>query len=99
MHTQTEGMTENSKVPKRTKGLAFRRILDEGVAMNSQTSEVQVLNEVGCRVLELVDGHRSVAEIVETLIEEYDAPAKEIEQSVREFLSEAEKAKLIDPIS
>ncbi|MFF5181834.1 PqqD family protein [Micromonospora sp. NPDC000316] len=46
------------------------------------------LNEVGAFVFGLVDGHRSVAGIVEAMTQEYDVPADECRQDVVELLTQ-----------
>lgn len=96
-------MTETPKdedrsllVPALRKGVGFRRLFDEGVTLVAETSSVNVLNEPACRFLELVDGTRTVGEILAVLEGEYDAAPEEIRRDVTAFLDEAVGAKLID---
>lgn len=83
-------------VPALRKGVGFRRILDEGVTLVAETSSVNVLNEPACRFLELVDGKRTVGEILSILEGEYEAAPEEIRGDVERFLGTAVEAKLID---
>lgn len=95
----TESPTSDDRsfrVPTLRKGVGFRRLFDEGVTLVAETSSVNVLNEPACRFLELVDGTRTVGEILAVLEGEYDATPEEIRGDVTAFLDEAVDAKLID---
>ena len=72
------------------------RIFDgEAVIIDTEANVVRMLNEVGSRIWELVDGERSVAEIAEVLVSEYDVSEEEASQSVVQFLSELETKGLL----
>ena len=49
-------------------------------------SEVQVLNSIGTQVWNLIDGQRTVGEIIERLVEEYDVAPEVLETDVRDFV-------------
>ena len=83
-------------VPALRKGVGFRRLFDEGVTLVAETSSVNVLNEPACRFLELVDGSRTVGEILALLEGEYDASPEAIRRDVDAFLASAVEAKLLD---
>jgi hypothetical protein len=83
-------------VPALKKGVGFRRILDEGVTLVAETSSVNVLNEPACRFLELVNGERTVAQILSVLEQEYAATTEEIRRDVDAFLDRAVDAKLVE---
>ena len=51
------------------------RVGGEGVVLRQDDAEVLVVNDVAARVIELLDGSRSLADIVETLQQEYDIDA------------------------
>jgi len=53
------------------------------------------LNDVGCRIWQLCDGTRSVAELIDTLAAEYDAPKEELAEDVIELLEKLQQGKLI----
>src|SRR5512142_3298886 len=82
--------------PALRKGVGFRRLFGEGVALVADTSKVNVLNEPACRFLELVDGERSVGAILDQLEAEYDAPAEAIQRDVAAFLEQAIAAGLLE---
>ncbi len=83
-------------VPSLRKGVGFRRMFGEGVSLVAETSSVNVLNEPACRFLELVDGKRSIGEILAVLEGEYEAPPEQIRADVETFLGHAVEAKLIE---
>ncbi len=49
-------------------------------------SEVQVLNSIGTQVWNLIDGQRTVGEIIERLVDEYDVAPDVLETDVRDFV-------------
>jgi hypothetical protein len=58
------------------------------VLVPSAETEAQVLNEVGGRVWELVDGRRDVASIVAAVAEEFEVSREEAAADVRSFLGD-----------
>ena len=85
--------------PRRYRRLAdvrFRVIDGEGVVVKQQSAELLVLNEVGARILELLDGERTTAEVLETLGEEFDAEAAELEGDLESFLRELSEAGVLE---
>ncbi|MCB0077625.1 MAG: PqqD family peptide modification chaperone [Anaerolineales bacterium] len=63
------------------------RLFDgEAVLVDTDKNVVRMLNEVGSRIWELVDGERSAHEIAEILSREYDVSLSEAQVSVNDFL-------------
>ena len=60
----------------------------EAVLVLPDQGQVKVLNEVGARVWELVDGQRQVRHIVEIICTEYQVECKQAETDILEFLGE-----------
>jgi coenzyme PQQ biosynthesis protein PqqD len=60
----------------------------EALIVLADSGEVTVLNDVGSRIWELADGSRSVAEIVEAIVSEYDTTPEQAEADVRSFVHE-----------
>ena len=72
------------------------RIIDgEAVIVLPQSGQVNVLNEVGSRIWELIDGTRSVSEITEIIVTEYDVTAEQAELDVNEFIQELGQNKML----
>ncbi len=76
----------------------FRRVAGEGVVLRQDAGEVLALNEVGSRILEHVDGRLTVPEIVERLLEEFDADRIEIEADTAEFVRELLESGVIESV-
>ena len=83
-------------VLRRCSDVRFRTVLDEGVVIKQDTAEVLVLNAVGARVLELLDGRRTVADVRAALAGEFAAPADELERDVAGYLDELLAAGIIE---
>lgn len=89
-------MTAREGYPVVARGVGFRRISGEGVALTPATSKVIVLNDSACRVLELADGTRSAEEILDLLAAEYEGGRGVIQNDVATFLDRAIAAGLIE---
>jgi hypothetical protein len=67
------------------------RILDnEAVLVLPDKGKVKVLNEVGARIWELVDGARSVRDIAAAICAEYDVDVDQAQLDTLAFLDELE---------
>lgn len=77
--------------------IRFRRFEHEGVVINQKTAEALVMSEVATRLLELLDGTRTLEECVTLLSEEFDAGPAEIEADVVRFATELVEAGVIAP--
>ena len=53
------------------------------------------LNKSAAAIIELLKEETTEEEIVEKLLEKYDAPKEEIQKSVHEYIQELEKAELL----
>ena len=65
----------------------YRMIDGEAVVLRQEVGEAMVLNEVGGRILQLLDGERRLGAIYRVLHEEFDAPLGEITTDCREFVA------------
>ncbi len=66
---------------------AASRIIDgSAVVVLADAGEVNVFNSVGTRVWELTDGSRSVQQIIDAIIAEFDVAADQAAADVQEFL-------------
>lgn len=69
------------------KDVRFRRVADEGVVLVQEDGRVLGVNDSGARVLELMDGQRTLREIVDVLEREVDAERTAIEADVAAFVA------------
>ncbi len=81
------GVTMETVVGKNKKSAS--RIIDgEAVIVLPEIGEIKVLNAVGSRIWDLLDGHRTVAEIAGTIHQEFEVAAEQAQQDVIEFIGE-----------
>jgi hypothetical protein len=60
----------------------------EAVLVLPERGEVKVLNESGARIWELIDGHRSISEIVALIAQEYVTEPAQVERDTLAFVQE-----------
>ena len=84
-----------SKIPVQNPDLAWRIVDDECILVDPQGSAATVLNTVGARIWELADGKRTLAQILDQLIEEYNVEPARLASDADEFVRHLEKLKLI----
>jgi hypothetical protein len=58
-----------------------------------------VLNEVGARIWELIDGGRSVQQIEELLLEEFDTTPEKLEEDLLRLLNQLQKLGAINAVA
>lgn len=79
-------MNISKMYPKPHPQTAGRIIDGEAVLILADSSEVNVLNQVGSRIFELANGNNTVEEISETIADEYEISREQADADVREFL-------------
>src|SRR5215470_4652572 len=67
---------------------AWRVIEGEAVILSLDTKAFRGLNPVGSRVWELIDGQRSVEDIVEVIVREFDITPQRAADDVQTFVRE-----------
>jgi coenzyme PQQ biosynthesis protein PqqD len=88
-------MRLTEKYPAFHPQVAARIIDGEAVIVLPESSQVNVLNEVGSHIWELIDGTRSVGEITKMIVAEYDVTAEQAERDVEEFTQELVDNKML----
>lgn len=87
---------DGGRPPRRNPSAGFRIFEGQAVVVLPDEAEVNVLNEVGARVWELIDGERSVESIVDQICEEYDMGREQVERDVRELLGNLNDHRMIE---
>ncbi len=87
---------DGRRPPRRNPSAGFRIFEGQAVVVLPDEAEVNVLNEVGARVWELIDGVRSVESIVDRICEEYDSGREQVERDVRELLAKLDEHRMIE---
>ena len=92
----TQAMTDPlQRKPTHHPRTASRLFSGEAVIITPRENKVRMLNPVGSRIWELVDGALTVDEIVATLVDEFDVDPAHAEQTTVEFLSMLEEKNLV----
>jgi Coenzyme PQQ synthesis protein D (PqqD) len=81
--------------PQRNEQIIAQKASKDFLLFNMDDGNYYSLNEVGCRIWQLCDGTRSVADIIHTLSAEYDVSTDVLGQDVLEMLEEFRSGKLI----
>ncbi len=88
---------ENLKTKfSRADSIVFRKIAHESILVPikcraGEAEQIYTLNEVGARIWELVDGERTVEQIRDIIVEEYEVSAREAEKDLIELLAQLEQ--------
>ena len=89
------GSAENN--PKRASTTAHRDVAGEGCLVVVPTeAKVEVLNPVGGRIFELLDGTRSEEQIVAVILEEFEVDEDQARKDVKAFLDELRERKMLE---
>ncbi|HWM94018.1 MAG TPA: pyrroloquinoline quinone biosynthesis peptide chaperone PqqD [Thermoanaerobaculia bacterium] len=81
--------------PRRKDRVLVQRAEDQWILLNVESGQYYALDEVSGRVWDLCDGSHSVSAMVDTLSQEYDAPADAIQEDVLAFLGEMAEERLV----
>jgi hypothetical protein len=83
--------------PRRHPDTAFRAIGDEGgLVVLPSDAEVKVINSVGAKVFELLDGEHSLDAITEAVVEEFDISHEEARRDIEAFIGDLEANGMLD---
>ena len=72
----------------RDENVAWRIIGDEAVLLSAEDSSVHSLDAVGTRIWELCDGEKTVKEIIDQVVAEFEVDHETAEKDVVEFIEE-----------
>jgi len=76
------------RVPIQNGDAAWRLIDDEAIIVMPETALATVLNQVAARIWELIDGKRTLGQIVDMIVLEYDVDAATAEKDAQSFVNE-----------
>lgn len=77
--------------------IAWRRVENEIVALDLNTSVYYSFNETGARIWELLAESSPLDEAVRKVLDEFDVDAKDLEKDVTDFVAELRKEQLLEP--
>lgn len=81
--------------PQRKEQIIAQKASNDFLLFNMHDGNYYSLNEVGRRIWELCDGNRSVAQLVEALASEFEAPAEILAKDALELLEQLQSGNLI----
>ena len=84
-------------IPAKASTTASRLIAGEAVILSLDTKVLRGLNAVGSRVWDLIDGRRSVEDIVGVIVAEFDVTQPQAAADVGAFLRELVDKGLVAP--
>ena len=89
------GKDPEGAVPRRHPNAVFRIVEGQGVVVLPGVGEVQVLNAVGARIWELMDGTRSAAAIAGVVAQEFEVPETTATSDTLEFIETLRAKKML----
>ena len=81
--------------PQRKDQVISQKASSNLLLLNMSDGNYYSLNEVGSKIWELCDGNHSIAQLVDALTAEYDAPAETLKGDILELLDKLRSEKLI----
>ena len=88
-------MLDLTQVVAKTPEAVSKVIGQEAVIILPAAGEVKVLNEVGSRLWELVDGQRTIAELAAQICDEYAVTFEQAEADALDFIQRMLERKLL----
>ena len=77
----------------------FQRLGDETVIVHLGTGRIHHTNATGSRIWELLESGRSVAEIRDALLREFDVPPAQLQQELESFLQQLSTENMIHTVA
>jgi len=88
-------MLDVKQVVAKTPEAVSKIIGQEAVIILPAAGEVNILNEVGSRLWELVDGQRTIAELAVKICDEYAVTFEQAEEDALDFIQRMVERKLL----
>jgi hypothetical protein len=84
------------QVLKRAADTPWNVIDEEAVLLNLDSGHYYILNETGCRIWELLDGKKTIADIAAHICQEYEVDENLAAKDTANILEELLKEKLVE---
>ena len=92
-------MLDTALVLKRKDDVRYRIVGEEAVVVRQDAAEVLALNDVGARVLELIEKKFSVGRMIDTMLDEYDVDRTELARDIESFVMAITDAGIVERVS
>ena len=90
-------MTDCNLIWKVDPGVRFRRLFDEAVLIHQEKAETLVLNDTAISFIEGCDGQRTVGEIINGMVDEFDVSAEQLTADLAPFIKQLAEEGIIEP--
>jgi hypothetical protein len=84
-----------TSIPVQNEEIYYQKIENEGLLIHGQKGKVRTVNLVGDFIWNLIDGHKSVAQIIEQVKSEFSYQVDTIKSDVFHYLQELSDRSLI----
>jgi hypothetical protein len=91
-------LSDSSIVFKHKDDVRYRVVGEEAVVVRQNAAEVLALNDVGARVLELIDADKTLEQVIEAMSSEYDVSPEELGRDVERFVAEMRDAGIVEQV-
>lgn len=88
-------MSTLSKCPKKSEGVASRIIDSEAVIVIPEAGLVRILNEVGSKIWQLLDGGNTIEDVINVISSEFDVSWEEARKDTLDFIRELEDRDMV----
>ncbi len=88
-------MTQSDAV-RLSPDIRYRTVTPEGVVVHLKRAEVMVVNELGVKILELIEKTGSLSGVIDLLSQTYDAPRDRIAADVQQFCNDMRNRGLLE---
>ena len=84
-------------ITKRAPRLSFKTIGEETIVLDTKINkEVHKLDEVGTFIWNLLDGNRSINQICDLMVKEYEVNAEQCSKDLNEFVEQLKSKNLLE---
>ena len=77
----------------------YRVIDKEAVLLRLEAGKVHALNEVGARIVDLIDGNRPLGKIIDTMSQEYEVGLEDLRADVIRFIETLLDGGVVEEVS
>ena len=81
---------------RRRSDVRFRIIDGEAVVLRQEAGETLVINEVGARILQLLDRGEDLEEVAEKLVQEFEVEPERVLEDVHDFAQQLVTAGVVE---
>ena len=83
------------RIPARSQRVQWREFGSEAILLDPSTGEFAQINEIGAAIWRFIDGKRTVGDIADALLDEFDALPADVARDVQAFITELSATSLL----